>query len=289
MLQTFRAKSLANVCHNERAIDDLVESSLSRTEIDKVAFDCILLLKQSDTNHHGALPANVIRRRLQRCTGLSLSTNEITMLCQSLPRNSHGLCVYDAIPPVLYDVKFRSMKAIILQSQTSDIGELLSRRFLQGIEKLSELNPDSLQIRSGILSVRHVVDIMMDIPSLPLSRIQVVILISEANISEEAIDVHQFIPVASRLIEQMFDPKVLQLKANTINAQLPIHAEDSASIHKRLLLLFKAYDLDANGVLSYSELTECVNSLDLELTPSQVKALVACAFPDASHDALRCE
>lgn len=287
MLQTFRAKSLASVCHNERAIDDLVESSLSREEIDKVAFECILLLKQSDTNHQGALPATVIRRRLQRCSALSLSPNEIAMLCQSLPRNSHGLCVYETIPPVLYDVKFRSMKAMVLQSQSSDIGELLSRRFLQAVQKLSELHPDSFQIRSGILSVRQVVDIMMDLPSLPLSRIQVVILISEANISEEVVDVHQFIPIASRLIEQMFDPKVLQLKANTINAQLPINSEDTASIHKRLLLLFKAYDLDANGELSYSELTECVNSLNLGLTSAQVKALVACAFPDASHDALR--
>ena len=287
MLQTFRAKSLANVCHNEKAIDDLVENSLSRPEIEKVAFDSIMLLKQADTNHQGALPANVIRRRLQRCAALNLSTNEIAMLCQSLPRNSHGLCVYEAIPPVLYDVKFRSMKSMILQSQSSDIGNLLNRRLLQGIEKLSELNPESVQIRNGILSIRQVVEIMMDIPHLPLSRIQVVLIISEANVNDEAIDINQFVPIASRIIEQMFDPKVLQLKASTIQAQLPVGGEDSSSIQKRLFLLFNAYDLDFNGVLSYSELTECVNSLNLDLTPMQVKALVACAFPDASHDALR--
>jgi Ca2+-binding EF-hand superfamily protein len=289
MLQTFRAKSLANICHNEKAIDDLVEGSISLSEVDKIAGDCVMLLKQSDSAHQGALPAHLIKRRLMRATALGLSPNEITVLCQSLTRNSNGLCVYDSIPLVLYDVRFSCMKSVILESQSSNISEQLSARFQLGIEKLMEIFPDSFLIRTGNLSIRHVVEIMLDIPNLPLSRIQVIMIISEANVVEDSINVSQFIPVAARYIDQMFDPKVLQLKVGAVSAEVPLNGEDGMAMHRRLLLLFKAFDLDFNGTLSYRELTECVKSLNLDISPKQIKALVACAFADSTESALRLE
>jgi hypothetical protein len=149
MLQTFKAKSLANVCHNEKAIDMLVENSLSIEEVRRVAEECINVLKLSDGAHVGALSAHIIQRRLQRIPSLGLTANEVVMMCQSLPRNSLGLCLYESIRDVMYEVKFSCMKAVILDSQSSNIGVELSTKFQREIENLTAQFPDSFAIRTG--------------------------------------------------------------------------------------------------------------------------------------------
>ena len=63
-----------------------------------------------------------------------------------------------------------------------------------GVDKLLQVYPKSAALRGGELSVRHVADVLLDMPSIPLSRIQAVTLISQANIVDGAINVHRFIP-----------------------------------------------------------------------------------------------
>jgi hypothetical protein len=139
----------------------------------------------------------------------------------------------------------------------------------------------------GNLSIRNVVDIMLDIPSIPLNRLQVIMIISEAHVIEDVINVHQFLPTASKFIERLFDPRLLKAKNVITDSYLPTSEKEIIELHRKLLLLFKAYDLDFNGTLNFRELTECVKSLDLNLNPKEIKALVACAFPDSKSQDLR--
>ena len=297
MLQTFRAKSLANVCHYDKAIEAVVESSISRDELARLADDCILMLKQSDTIHAGALPAHIIKRKLQKVAALALSANEISMLVQNLPRTSSGLCLYESIRLIIYDVRFQSLKAIILDSQTSDIQQEVSRRFSIEMKRFSKQRIDATPENYGLLPVRVVVDILLNLAAFPLSRLQVIMIINEATIVDEKyINLHHFAPVASRFIEQLFDPNVIKPSHAFENSgssskgkdgTSAVDVDDANDMRSKLLLLFQAYDLDFNGVLSYQELLDCVNSLDLALSSAQIQGLVACAFTNPQEEELR--
>ena len=133
MLQSFRAKSLAaSAVQNDRVLNKSVVAALSVEDTARAAEECVALLRQSDPARSGALAAQLIRRRLQRGAGAALSAAEVGMLVQSLPRTRTGLCMYEAVREVLYDVRFSCMKTAIVEAQGSDVAAELTRRFKQG-------------------------------------------------------------------------------------------------------------------------------------------------------------
>lgn len=161
LVHTFRANALASRSGAESFLSDMLARSMSPLAVAATAGKCIDVLQQSDPACHGVLTANIIKRRLLRCTALDLSHEEVALLCQSLTRNASGLCVYESIRTVLLDVKLACVKAAVLDSRTRSASKEIAIKFDAAVRVQMEEQPDSYAVRHGNLPLRKVVDALL--------------------------------------------------------------------------------------------------------------------------------
>jgi hypothetical protein len=131
------------------------------------------------------------------------------------------------------------------------------------------------------------VNALMSSDRIGLSRLQTLMICSEANVTDGFINMHQFVPMAVKMIEMMFDPEALRTRAELIsNTDLSVEAllegESPELFEKRLILLFKTHNVDNSGELDMEQFYNCLDSLKLNLTKTEILALIATADLDHS-------
>ena len=288
MILAFRARAHAKHTTGDadEVIDDDVLKLLSGEELDGIATICIERIKDKDFDGVGALPPNALKRALQDVMGCGLSSAEVQMIVKQLPRDSSGRCIVDNFKEVLYQVRFLSIKNTITEAQGTDIQKYLFELCVDE-EKRVRTEDEHTHMQSGNLTLRSVIDLMLGSPRLSLSRLQVMVIASEATIVDGFVDYHAFVPMASRVIEQMYDPEALKQRAALI-AQADmgggslVHGLAPDVFQRRLLNLFKSYDTDRSGSLDAHEFQACMDSMELHLTNSEVMALMTAADTDGS-------
>ncbi|KAJ1384148.1 hypothetical protein B484DRAFT_410895, partial [Ochromonadaceae sp. CCMP2298] len=77
---------------------------------------------------------------------------------------------------------------------------------------------------------------------------------SEAHVQEGMINYFHFVPVVSKAIELMFEPKALRQRAELIektdlSPEALLQGMSSEMFEQRLMTLFKSYDIDHSGGL----------------------------------------
>ena len=286
MIQAFRARSRAKsvVAGLESSVEDEVLSTLAAEELENTTKICMEKFREADPRHSNVLRIQELRRCLREAY-VGLTNTEINLISQALPRDLLGRVCYEEFRKILYDVRFTVMKNTIVEAQGSDVQKYLMDLCKEDERvRLSATGEDGTT--TGWIPLRNLVNLMVNSPRLSLSRLQVMVLVSEAAIQDGLVNYWHFVPIAAKTIEMMFDPKALRRRAELLEktemSASSLLGMTPESVQRRLMSLFKSYDADKSGDLNPTEFRACLESLDLQLTAGEIMALMATA--DVNHD-----
>lgn len=290
LIQSFRARNRAKALnsHEDVMVDDLIYASISTQELQKSADACLEKIYEVDSKRYGLIRVPELKKALHSIAAAEgIRDNEIGMLCQMLPRDQFGRVKYNATPTSFFDslskVRFMTMKNAMIEAQGSGL-----QKYLLDLCKDEEMKTEGFKgpkekfVSNGIISCRSLINILSNSSRLSLSRLQVLVIMSEASVLDGMINYFQFVPVVAKAIEIMFEPKALRQRAELIektdlSPEALLQGMSSDMFEQRLLTLFKSYDIDHNGLLDQNEFIACLESLDLQLTYGEMVALMAAA------------
>jgi len=285
MIQAFKARTKGK--HAQARIETLIEeevlAGLSLDELETIAKVCLAKFREADPRGSHVLRLQDLRRCLKE-SDAGLSAAEVNLIVQSLPRDAVGRANYEEFRKVLYDSRVTVMKNNLVEAQGSDV-----QRYLMEVCKEEERAMLSVHGEDGItfghVPLRFIINHMVTSSRLSLSRLQVMVIASEAMIEDGMVDYWSFVPMAARTIEMMFDPKSLRKRAELIersdlSASSFVEDQTPESMHRKLMTLFKSHDLDKSGDLNQFEFRSCMQSLDLQLEASEIDDLMKVADLD---------
>ena len=290
LIQSFRARNRAKALnsHEDVMVDDLIYASISSAELQKSADACLEKIYEVDNKRYGLIRVPELKKALYSiAAAVGIRDNEIGMLCQMLPRDQFGRVKYNSTPTAFFDslskVRFMTMKNAMIEAQGSGL-----QKYLLDLCKEEEMKTEGFKgpkekfVPNGIISCRSLINILSNSSRLSLSRLQVLVIMSEASVLDGMINYFQFVPVVAKAIEIMFEPKALRQRAELIektdlSPEALLQGMSSDMFEQRLLTLFKSYDIDHNGLLDQNEFVACLESLDLQLTYGEMVALMAAA------------
>ena len=296
MIQAFRARVRAqkNMDAVEGAINDEVLQLVSGEEVKRVTEHFFEEVKSFDTRDIGAIRINDMRMCLKTVAQSSaLSVNEKNLLFQSFPTDTFGRLVYRGFEKALFEVKMATVRNMILESQGSDLHRVLMQLCREEDRNLvnqmtmyagasDEKTSDTSAVLSGWLPMRALVNIMVGSPRLSLSRLQVMVITSEAEVVDGRVNYHLFCPVAAKTIELMFEPKALKQRAELIETsdlspEILLNGTSNEVFVERLEALFQNYDTDKIGELDAKQFRAMLESMDLMLSPGEILSIMAVA------------
>mmetsp|Transcript_4312 Transcript_4312/g.7341 ORF Transcript_4312/g.7341 Transcript_4312/m.7341 type:complete len:1416 (-) Transcript_4312:131-4378(-) len=295
MIQAFRARLRAqkNMAAVESAINDEVLQMVSGEEVKRVTDAFFDEVKTYDTRNVGALRVNDMRICLKAVSlTCALSVNEKNLLFQSFPTDTFGRLIYKDFENALFEVKMATMRNMILESQGSDLHRVLmqmcrdeDRNILNQSSVYSGADStasESSPALTGWLPMRALVNIMVGSPRLCLSRLQVMVITSEADVVDGKVNYHLFCPVAAKTIELMFEPKALKQRAELIETsdlspETLLNGTSNEVFVERLENLFQSHDTDKVGELDAKQFRAMLEAMDLMLTPAEILSIMAIA------------
>mmetsp|Transcript_24560 Transcript_24560/g.36164 ORF Transcript_24560/g.36164 Transcript_24560/m.36164 type:complete len:1432 (-) Transcript_24560:98-4393(-) len=295
MIQAFRARTRAKSSQEllESAVEDEVLHKVNREEVQRIAVAFFEHVKQFDIRGSGALRPSELRKCLKSVSQSSgLTNSEINMIAQSLPKDPFGRLVYKDFRNILYKVKIAAMRNMVLESQGNDIHRYLmqlcrdeERQLLnQDMDMRTgfSVDKDDDSILTGWLPLRSLINIMISSPRLSLSRLQVMVIASEAEVVDGKVNYLHFAPVAAKTIELMFEPRALRQRAELIETsdlspEVLLNGTSPEVFVSRLQSLFKSYDIDKKGELNAKQFRAMLESMDLQLSPGEILSLMAIA------------
>jgi Ca2+-binding EF-hand superfamily protein len=301
LIQSFRARNRAKALnsHEDVLVDDVIYQSISQEELQTAADMCLERVYEIDTKRYGLIRVPELKKALNSvAANAGVRENEISLLCQMLPRDQFGRVKYNSTPTAFFDalskVRFMTMKNAMIESQGSGL-----QKYLLELCKEEEMKNENYQgpkekfVPNGVMSCRSLISILSNSSRLSLSRLQVLVIMSEASVLDGMINYFQFVPIVAKAIEIMFEPKALRQRAELIektdlSPEALLQGMTSDMFEQRLLTLFKSYDIDHNGMLDQSEFVACLESLDLQLSYGEMVALMAAA-DTAQHGFLKFE
>ena len=285
-----RTRAIESQKQLEVSVDDEVLHQLSSMNIDKIATSVMDRIRAADTKNSGAIRPAELRRILRSIASQDassgLSEADIGMVLQTLPRDPFGKIIYSGISQTLTDVCFSSMKNMIIQSQGSDLQNYLTELFkTEEARVLLEQGVAEPTTFTGYLPFRSMISLMSTSTRLSLSRLQVMVIASSAEIEDGRVNYLKFAPAAARTIELMFQPHMLRQRAELIETTelSPTHLLNGASPEdflRKLRTLFSSYDLGKTGELNPRQFRAVMDSMDLQLTPGEIMALMSSADID---------
>lgn len=293
MIQAFRARTRAirNQEMFESSLEDEILNRVSHEDVGKLSEIFFEEVKQVDLRKSGALRASEIRKVLKKMAYNALTNSEINMICQSLPRDSFGRLMYKDFQKILYQTKIGAMRNMMLESQGNDIHRYLITLFRNEEMRLYEADTNRSSAGSvdsdniplyGTLPLRSIINVMMTSPRLSLSRLQVMVIASEAHLNDYKVNYMHFAPIAAKTIEIMFEPKALRMRAELIEStdlspEVLLKGDSSEEFTRRLKTLFKSYDIDRTGELNAKQFRACMETMDLELSVTEIQTLMTIA------------
>jgi len=290
MIQAFvaRARARNDATSVNAQVEDQVLQAIASEELQMMVHIFEEKFAEIDTKNSGFIRTQDLRRVLKENMAVGISSAEVNMICQSCPRDAYGRSDIREFRKALYDVRFTSMKNTIIESQATDLVKYLLSICKDEESRLKEMRLDeSFMNMEGMLPLRNIMNLMVASPRLSLNRLQVVVVASEAKTVDGLVYYPEFIPVAAKTIEIMYEPQALKQRAELIEKtdltpEALLEGLSPEVFKRRLLTLFKSCDVDKSGFLDMKEFKQCLESLDLKLTPSEIQALMASADADGN-------
>lgn len=291
MIQAFsaRAKAKSESHQKDSEVDSLILEKVTNEDLQMMIGVLEDAINQVDVKKTGFIRTPDLRAVLRQFQSVGISDLEINMICQTISRDDLGRSNIREFRKALYDVRYLTMKNTIVESQATDLEKYLFELFKGEEKKMRDqlINDVDFQNTSHMLPLRNIINLMVDSPRLSLNRLQVVVIASEATVIDGYVDYRQFVPIAAKTIEIMYEPHALKQRAELIEKtdltpESLLHGLTPEVFKRRLLVLFKSCDTDKSGFLDMKEFKACLESLDLKLTPQEVNALMASADADGN-------
>lgn len=293
LIQSFRARNRARIISNQedQLTDEHIMKSMPLREIEMIADTCLSKLSDVDSKGYGILKVVDFKKALSSIGYMvGLKEKEITMLSKILPKDQFDRVKYNStgfpFKDAFSQARFMTIKAALLESRSSGLEKRLMDACKREEEKTAiDMSYSGSFEPTGQLPVRCVVNILSNTSSLALSRMQVMVLIADATVVDNMIDYVNFIPVVSKAIELMFDPKTIRLRAELIE-QTDLSTEallgglSTEDFVSRLRSLFKSYDVDGSGSIDFDEFISCMEALDLQLSYAEMVTMMDTADED---------
>jgi Ca2+-binding EF-hand superfamily protein len=280
MIQSFRARNRAKTqtSQEDSEIDEVIMQSLSQSEISSITETCLAKIREVDTKSYGVLKPNELRRCLNSVANIFVNEKEITMICQSLPRDPFNRCIYSGLREVVAKIRFMTLKNNYVEARGSELHKYLLERCREEEQTIRQKRETADDVETGRLPFRAMTNLLQSSSRLSLSRLQVMVIMAEASAVEGMVDYYQFCPVVAKTIEIMFEPKTLRQRAELIektdlSPEALLSGLSTDEFKQKLHTLFKSYDIDHSGALDKDELKSCLQALDFHLSDGEIAAL----------------
>lgn len=195
LIQSFRARNRAKTIYSQRdvEVDELIMKAISTKELEKVANICLEKIYEVDAKKYGLIRVPELKRCLNGVAAVAgLKDNEISMICQMLPRDQFERCKYNTAPnnflEILSKVRFMTMKNAMIESSGSGLQKYLLDLCREEEARISsdghtKVSKDS-HASTGKIPFRALINILTNSSRLSLSRLQVLVIMSEAHVQE---------------------------------------------------------------------------------------------------------
>ncbi|KAK7242871.1 hypothetical protein SO694_00015492 [Aureococcus anophagefferens] len=297
LIQSFKARRYAKrtLDAEDKAVDDEALEKLYGPEIEQSVEAAEALFLLADSRSTGCLTRPEFRRRLKE-SALNLTRSEQNMIMATMPVDAFSKIVYAKFKDVLYKVKYNSIRNAIVEAKATDTAKLLldlCREQEQIKMDLDAANSGHVNLEDGeepayvgTITAKQLLTVLGS-PKLGLSKLQITSVMSDARMTDSMVDYWKFVPVASKTIERMLDPSVMETKIDILSKGLlsqekVMGGKSEGELAKELNQLFDAYDLDESGQLDPQEFAMCLESLDLGIDRGQIDALLVVADADNS-------
>ena len=279
MIQSFRALNRAKIycSQQDQMFEEEVQAKMSSIDFDTVTSLCLEKLMESDPKQYGVIrPAEFKRYLSSVAYAAELTEAEISQVTYKLPNDSFGRILYNGLGDALKKTKFVSLKTQLVEAQGTELQRML---FELCRKEEMELHGDTSGIGAiGLVSSNSLTKILLE--SYPnLSRLQICVLLVAGQDEEGNIDYHTFVPIASKAIEYMFEPKALKQRAELIDktelssdALVNSLSQGEDALREKFIGLFKSCDIDNSGYLGLAEFTLCVKALEFGLSDDEIEA-----------------
>lgn len=280
LIQSFRARFKARDAQleEENRYQKQIKRLVKEEELNKLSQACLERLKSQDPHSTGHLRPNEFRKALLAVSSFGLTELEIVLTMQTLPKDGHGKIVYSNIHDALTKARYEQKKINILEENGSR-----SQKYLFSLCKAEELRlkreRQEEEVITGMLPLRTLLNVFADSRELSLSRLQLLVCMSEATPIEGSVNYYTFIPVVAKAIDLMHDPKTLRQRAELIeksdlSAEALLKDISPAELEHKLMSLFKSHDLDHSKTLNFYEFSNCLKSLDLEVKDDEASVML---------------
>jgi Ca2+-binding EF-hand superfamily protein len=283
LIQSFRCRQHAhNLVESENLkFDEIIAANMNKVELESISKAAIEKIKALDSHNFGMIRKADLLKVLIAVSPMGLTENEIGVVPFNLNQDSHGRYYYAALFEGLLKARYHTKMAEILTKSGDPLLIHLLKLFSQ--EELSmrrEHDPDITDHDiSGMLPVKSVQNILQGDEKIGLSRLQVIIIMSDARQmgSNNNVDYYQFAPIIARTVDLMNEPKLLRQRAEIIgNCEFNVDSLlqlGKEELHKKLTLMHQCFDIDNNGLLSTIEFRRALISLEFELVDTEIDAL----------------
>lgn len=214
-------------------------NSMQNSELQLIADSCTRKFRKIDLTDSGFVNFSDFRKILVDISSLGITEIDITKICQLIPRNPFGRIIYAKFLQVLRQVRFKSLKNAIIESQGGLQSLLLqecknyeilnripiSQHDIESTEnittpKISRNNTKKNIVLTGLLQFKSLIEILQNSPHVNLGKLQVMVLMSDAEILKDGfVDYFKFIPLIANTIKLLLKPKNLLRRAEMIESK----------------------------------------------------------------------
>ena len=280
---------------------------MQNSELQLIADSCTRKFRKIDLTDLGFINFSDFRKILVDVSSLGITEIDITKICQLIPRNPFGRILYAKFLQVLRQVRFKSLKNAIIESQGGLQSLLLqecknyeilnripiTQHDIESIventttPKISRNNTKKNIVLTGLLQFKSLIEILQNSPNVNLGKLQVMVLMSDAEILKDGfVDYFKFIPLIANTIKLLLKPKNLLRRAEMIESkdlscESLLKGLSSIEFEKQLRTLFISYDSDHSGGLDLNEFIRLLSSLELGMTVTEMTGLMVIADPNS--------
>ncbi len=276
LIQSFRCLTRAKIyCSSRDAMyEEEVNQKMETIDFDDITTICMRKITECDPKKYGVMRLQEFRRCLSSIAyAAELNESEISRIIYMLPVDPFGRVLYNGLNDVLKKVKFHALKSEVLRAQGSNLQRELYDSCRKAEQSVLTQNDGAV----GRITTEALISVMKSCGQ-NLSRLQICVLLAGSVVDSE-VDYHQFVPVAAKAIEYMFEPKALRQRAEVINTTdlssenlMTALNEGTEELTSKVSGLFHACDVNNSGSLNIEEFVLVMKSLEFELTDEEIEA-----------------
>ena len=266
LLLTLRARDQGKLMtlKTDAVIDSSILSIMHKQDLGKITNACQKQFGQLDHSRSGCLKLLDVRPILFGTTSMGLTDVEIIRIVREMPRDAQGHAQYTNFKAILEEVRFNTLKQAMVELR----GTKLQRALLDECKvaeeryedpKSSGMPKSSQFVHTGFLSLRHTIGVLEESSHIILTRMQVMVFISETDISADSkIDYYKLIPPLCNAVEILADKengpqrdRIVETAAADFETTTVYHSfskRQLKDIAKKLLLLVRLRLNEKGGV-----------------------------------------